>query len=148
MVYRQVNARKKRYALFGALGHLAVQALPGLITLGVQGISSLIKHHNQKNVNKAILELQENNDIILNRLQQYENDFLLYGKYSLGNLQKVINTTNGMHRRLNMLEQLFQSQFRGDNLYWLDAVGYSSDLNMFIHQRGTHRAIKRTKACG
>ena len=34
-----------------------------------------------------------------NKLRQYSNDFLMYGKYNVDMLQNVIDTVDVMHRR-------------------------------------------------
>ena len=52
-----------------------------------------------------------------NKLRQYSNDFLMYGKYNVEMLQNVIDTVNVMHRRQTELEKtgLRQSLWRHRN---------------------------------
>ena len=45
-----------------------------------------------------------------NRLKQYSNDFLMYGKYNVDTLQNVIDTMNVMHRRQMELENRLQTE--------------------------------------
>ena len=85
--------RKRR-----GIGNLILSVIPGLITLAVKSVSSWIKGKQQKRVGEAVSPMRVESQINRNKLKQYSNDFLMYGKYNVNTLQNVIDTVNGMHR--------------------------------------------------
>ena len=85
--------RKRR-----GIGALILSAIPGLITLAVESVSSWIKGKQQKRVDEAVSSMRVESQIDQNKLRQYSNDFLMYGKYNVDTLQNVIDTVNAMHR--------------------------------------------------
>ena len=85
--------RKRR-----GLGALILSAIPGLITLAVESVSSWIKGKQQKRVDEAVSAIIAESQVKRNKLRQYSNDFLMYGKYNVDTWQNVIDTVNAMHR--------------------------------------------------
>ena len=79
------------------LGAVLVSALPGLITLAVESISSFIKGKQQSRINKAVDVLRREDEAAKNQLDQYKNDFLMYGKYDVETLKNIIDTVNDLH---------------------------------------------------
>ena len=77
---------------------LILSAIPGLITLAVESVSSWIKGKQQKRVDEAVSAMRVESQVDCNKLRQYSNDFLMYGKYNVNMLQNVIDTVNAMHR--------------------------------------------------
>ena len=70
------------------LGALFLSAIPGLITLAVESIGSWIKGKQQKRVNEAVSAMRAESRVDRNKLRQYSNDFLMYGKYNVDTLPK------------------------------------------------------------
>ena len=62
---------------------LAISAVTGLITLAVESLGSYLRNKQEKRINDAVLAMQENNTAVQNTLQQYSNDFLMYGCYNV-----------------------------------------------------------------
>ena len=85
--------RKRR-----GIGNSILSAIPGLITLAVESVSSWIKGKQQKRVDEAVSTKRVESQVDGNKLRQYSNDFLMYGKYNVNTLQNVIDTVNAMHR--------------------------------------------------
>ena len=85
--------RKRR-----GIGALILSAIPGLITLAVESVSSWIKGKQQKKVDEAVYAMRAESQVDRNQLRQYSNDFLMYGKYNVNMLQNVTDTVNAMHR--------------------------------------------------
>ena len=85
-------------------GSLLVQAIPGLITLAIESVSSYIKGKQQQRINTAVEELRNGDNRIRNDLKQHRNELLMYGRYNLNSLRGVINTINALHDRLTMKE--------------------------------------------
>ena len=48
-------------------------------------------------MNEAVDAMREDQASTRNRLQQYTNDFLMYGKYNVETLDEVIDTVNALH---------------------------------------------------
>ena len=85
--------RKRR-----GIGTLILSAIPGLITLAAESVSSWIKGKQQKRVDEAVSTMRVESQVNQNKLRQYSNDFLMYGKYNVDMLKNVIDTVNAMHR--------------------------------------------------
>ena len=73
-------------------GSLIVKAIPGLITLAIESVSSYIKGKQQQRINTTVEELRNDDNKIRNNLRQYRNELLIYGRYNLNSLRGVINT--------------------------------------------------------
>ena len=101
--------RKRR-----GIGNLILSAIPGLITLAVESVSSWIKGKQQKRVDEAVSTMRAKSQVDRNKLRQYSNDFLMYGKYNVNTLQNVIDTVNGMHRRQTELKKQASGRAFGD----------------------------------
>ena len=64
------------------LGAVIMSAIPGLITLAVESLSSWIKGKQNCQIDDAATIMRRSNFEIRNELKQYKDDFLMYGKYS------------------------------------------------------------------
>ena len=96
------------------LGSLILTAIPGLITLAVESVSSWIKGKQQRRIDEAVTAMRRETQAEKNKLSQYSNDFMMYGKYNVETLQNVIDTVNGMHRRQTELEKQASGRAFGD----------------------------------
>ena len=81
-----VQIRERR-----GFGSLLVNAIPGLITLAIESVSSYIKGKQQR-INTAVEELRNDDNKFRNDLRQHRNELLMYGRYNLNSLRGVINT--------------------------------------------------------
>ena len=52
---------------------MVIQAIPGLITLAVESISSYLKGRQQQKINTTVHELCKNDEKIKEQLKQYKN---------------------------------------------------------------------------
>ena len=86
-------------------GSILAKAIPGLITLAIESVSSYIKGKQQQRINTAVEELRNDDNKIRNDLKQYRNELLMYGRYNLNSLKGVINTINALHDKLILKEQ-------------------------------------------
>ena len=86
-------------------GSLLVKAIPGLITLAIESVSSYIKGKQQQRINAMVEELRNDDNKIRNDLRQHRNELLMYGRYNLKSLRGVINTINALHDRQNYYER-------------------------------------------
>ena len=114
------------------LGTLAFTAVTGLITLAVESIGSFLRGKQEKQIGDAVLAMREDHTAIRNRLQQFENDFLMYGKYNVESLDKVIETVNSLHERQSQLEVAFAKTYNGQIDDLLEAVSFSYDLQLYL----------------
>ena len=116
------------------MGAVLVSALPGLITLAVESISSFIKGKQQSRINKAVDVLRREDEAAKNQLDQYKNDFLMYGKYNVETLKNIIDTVNDLHDTQTRLEREMKNSYflyRGDHVRAMD---FAFDVNMFLRQ--------------
>ena len=80
-------------------GSILAKAIPGLITLAIESVSSYIKGRQQQIINTAVTRLRNNDNKIRNDLKQHKNELLMYGRYNLSSLKGIINTINALHDR-------------------------------------------------
>ena len=114
----QVRGRK-------GLGGIIAKAIPGLITLAIESVSSYIKGRQQQKINTAVEELR-------NDLKQHKNELLMYGRYNLNSLKGIINTINALHDRQSYYEWAAKQKdfnFRKNDI---DAVNYNFDTMMYL----------------
>ncbi len=122
-----VSGKRKRRGL-----QVFLSALPGLITLAVESISSFLKHKQERQISDAVKTMRQDQSLTANRLQQYFNDFLMYGRYNVETLDKIIDTVNSLHAKQTELEKVFSSTNFGQAQTFLHAVSFGFDLQMFL----------------
>ena len=74
------------------IGAIFSSVLPGLITLAEESLTSWIKGKQQNRIHQAVDKMRKTESDVKNTLTQYQEDFLMYGKYSVESLNKVIDT--------------------------------------------------------
>ena len=67
-----------------------------------------------------------------NKLRQYSNDFLMYGRYNVDTLQNVIDTVNAMHRRQTELEKQASGRAFGDKDTLVKSMKFGFNLQMYM----------------
>ena len=107
------------------IGAIFSSALPGLITLAVESPTSWIKGKQQNRINQAVDKMRKTESEVKNSLSQYQDDFLMFGKYSMESLKKVINTLNALHDRQTELEKLVTTKVFTEAKHAGDALDYS-----------------------
>ena len=120
------SARKKRGL------SVVLSALPGLITLAVESISSFLKHKQERQISDAVKTLRKDQGLVRNKLQQHSQDFLMYGRYNIETLEEIIKTVNSLHERQTDLEQYFTQKHYGQLRATLDWVSFSFNLHMYM----------------
>ena len=60
----------------------------------------------------GMMAIRQDQSLAWNSLKQLENDFLLYGKYNVAQLQDIVSTVNGLQNRSRtmQLERLLTGQ--------------------------------------
>ena len=114
------------------IGALILSAIPGLITLAVESVGSWIKGKQQKRVDEAVSTMRAESQVNRNKLRQYSNDFLMYGKYNVDTLQNVIDTVNAMHRRQTELEKQASGRAFGDTGRLVESMKFGFDLQFYM----------------
>ena len=114
------------------LGTLVISAVTGLITLAVESLGSYLHNKQEKWINDAVLAMREDNTAVQNMLQQYSNDFLMYGLYNVETLEKVIQTVNSFHHRQTQLEEVFAKTQSGRIDEVIDAISFNFDLHLYM----------------
>ena len=85
-------------------GSILAKAIPGLITLAVESVSSYIKCRQQQRINITVTRLRNDDNKIRNDLKQHKNELLMYGRYNLNSLKGIINTIHALHERQSYYE--------------------------------------------
>ena len=109
-----------------------LSALPGLITLAVESISSFLKSKQERHITDAVKTMRQDQGSLENRLQQYSNDFLMYGRYNVESLDKIIDTVNSLHAKQTELEKFFANSEYGQLQAYLDTMSFGFDLQMYM----------------
>ena len=85
-------------------GSILAKAIPGLITLAIERVSSYIKGRQQQRINTAVTRLRNDDNKIRNDLKQHKNELLMYGRYNLNSLKGNVNTINALDDRQSYYE--------------------------------------------
>ena len=73
-------------------GSILAKAIPGLITLAIESVSSYIKGKQKQRINTAVTRLRNDDNKIKNDLKQHKNELLMYDRYNLLSLKGIITT--------------------------------------------------------
>ena len=111
---------------------MILSAIPGLITLAVESVSSWTKGKQQKRADEAVFAMRAESQVDRNKLRQYSNDFLMYGKYNVDALQNVIDTVNAMHGRQTELEKQASGRAFGDTGTLIESMKFGVALQMYM----------------
>ena len=67
-----------------------------------------------------------------NTLSQYQDDFLVFGKYSVKSLNTVIDTLKSLHDKQTKLEKLLTTKLFTEVKHAGDALDYSVEMQLFL----------------
>ena len=132
-------------------GSILAKAIPGLITLAIESVSSYIKGKQQQRINTAVEELRSDDNKIKNDLKQYRNELLMYGRYNLKSLRGIINTINALHKKQNHFEWAVKQKDFNFRKSDMDAVNYNFEVMMYMknvreeHVVTYREAVKATR---
>ena len=132
-------------------GSILAKAIPGLITLAVESVSSYIKGRQQQRINTAVTRLRNDDNKIRNDLKRHKNELLMYGRYNLNSLKGIVNTINALHDRQSYYEWAVKQRDFNFRKTDIDAVNYNFDTMMYLNNvRKEHvvtyrEAVKATR---
>ena len=132
-------------------GSILAKAIPGLITLAIESVSSYIKGKQQQRINTAVEELRSDDNKIKNDLKQYRNELLMYGRYNLKSLRGIINTINALHKKQNHFEWAVKQKDFNFRKSDMNAVNYNFEVMMYLknvkeeHVVTYREAVKATR---
>ena len=89
-----------------------VPALAGLATIAVESIGALLQKKCNKASGKGLKAIKSDQTLAWNSIKQLEDDFLLYGKYNIDSLEKIIHTINHLGDRVHQMENLLMGKDR------------------------------------
>ena len=115
-----------------SIGAIFSSVLPGLITLAVESLTSWIKGKQQRRINQAVDTMRKTQSEVKNTLFQYQDDFLMFGKYSVKSLKTVIDTLNSLHDKQTKLEKLVTTKLFTEVKHAGDALDYSVEMQLFL----------------
>ena len=113
-------------------GSILAKAIPGLITLAIESVSSYIKGKQQQRINTAVEELRSDDNKIKNDLKRYRNELLMYGRYNLKSLRGIINTINALHKKQNHFEWAVKQKDFNFRKSDMNAVNYNFEVMMYL----------------
>ena len=113
-------------------GSFLAKAIPGLITLAIESVSSYIKGKQQQRINSAVEELRSDDNKIKNDLKQYRNELLMYGRYNLKSLRGITDTINALHDKQTYFERAVKQKDFNFRKSDMDAVNYNFEVMMYL----------------
>ena len=132
-------------------GSILAKAIPGMITLAIESVSSYIKGKQQQRINTAVEELRSDDNNIKNDLKQYRNELLMYGRYNLKSLRGINNTINALHDKQTYFERAVKQKDFNFRKSDMDAVNYNFEVMMYMknvreeHVVTYREAVKATR---
>ena len=115
-----------------SFGSILAKAIPGLITLAIESVSSYIKGKQQQRINTAVTKLSNEDKRLKNDLKQHKNKLLVYGRYNLNSLKGIINTINALHERQSYYEWAVKQREFNFRKTDIDTVNYNFDTIMYL----------------
>ena len=83
-----------------------IPALASLATIAVESIGSFLQKKCNTALSNGLIAIKSDQSLAWNSIKQLEDDFLLYGKYNLDSLEKIIHTVNHLGNRVHQMEKL------------------------------------------
>ena len=100
----------------------------------MENLSSWIKEKWNHQIDNTVTAMRRSDSEIRNELQQYRDDFLMYGKYNAESLNDVIKTVNALHQKNTQLQRLILDCQFGKVSDVMAGVNYIYELHLFIEQ--------------
>ena len=121
-----------------------IPAIAGLATIAVESLNSFLQRKRNKAMASGLMAIRQDQSLAWNSLKQLENDFLMYGKYNVAQLQDIVSTVNSLQNRTMQLERLLT----GKDLQTLQVAHMMPDISgrmTFIHKLNlyVHSVLER-----
>ena len=84
--------------------------MAGLATIAVESIGSFLQKKHNAALAKGIKAIKSDQKLAWNSVKQLEDDFLMYGKYNLDSLEKILHTINHLGDRVHHMESLLMGE--------------------------------------
>ena len=114
-----------------------IPALAGLATIAVESIGSFLQRKHNAALAKSIKAIKADQKLAWNSVKQIEDDFLLYGKYNLDSLEKIVHTINHLGDRVPMESLLMgnDSLVTKEQFLHVNSIGrllFANKLNIYL----------------
>ena len=106
-----------------------IPALAGLATIAVESIGSFLQKKHNTALSKGLNAIKSDQSLAWNSIKHLEDDFLLYDKYNLDSLEKIIHTVNHLGERVHCMEELLMGK------------DHSVATQQFLHANSTGRLL-------
>ena len=83
LTQRHLCCKKKALSAF-------IPAMAGLATIAVESLNSFLQRKRNKAMASGLMAIKQDQSLVWNSLKQLENNFLLYGKYNVAQLQDIV----------------------------------------------------------
>ena len=87
-----------------------IPAIAGLATIAVESLNSFLQRKRNKAMANGMTAIKKDQSLAWNSLKHLGNDFLLYVKYNVAQLQDIVSTVNGLRNRTLQIEKLLTGQ--------------------------------------
>ena len=96
----------------------------------------------QRRINQAVDTMRKTGSEVKNILSQYQDDFLMFGKYSVNSLKTVIDILNSLHDEQTELEELVTTKLFTEVKHAGDALNYSVEMQLFLESAKEEHVTK------
>ena len=120
-----------------------VPALASLVTIAVESIGPFLQKKCNAALSKGLNAIKSDQSLAWNSIKQLEDDFLLYSKYNLDSLEKIIHTVNHLGERVHRMEELLMGK---DHSVATQQFLHASSIGrlLFAHKLNIYLTIKNT----
>ena len=115
-----------------------IPALAGLATIAVESIGSFLQRKHNAALAKGIKAIKTDQKLAWNSVKQIEDDFLLWGKYNLDSLEKIVHTINHLGDRVHHIESLLMGNnphVTKEQFLHVNSIGrllFANKLNIYL----------------
>jgi len=141
-------ATKKDYASRSATGTLnrakraiwapILTAVGGLLTFAIESLSGYLQRKREVAVNKALDKMKNVEQLQANRINRLEEDFILFGKYSVETLDEIVANLKDVTDRQTEIEQSVLGHGKDWGVQYLESETgpnlYNFKLQLYIEQ--------------
>ena len=99
-IFPHENSLRRKRSVIGL-----ITGVVSLVTIAAESISSHLKRKREQAIANSLRELHETDHLIQNKLHQFKEEFLMYGKYSLETMEEMIGTIGSLDKRIKLVEE-------------------------------------------
>lgn len=85
-----------------------VAILAGIVTIASEVVNAFVNHKKHRAIEKSIIAMQHEQNMITNRVKKMAQEFIMYGRYDLNNTESIIETLEEATYNISTLQTMIQ----------------------------------------